>query len=116
MQTLKSCQKKTSTILPRFKKKKSKNRSLHNAFWDRYYLENEGRKGLQGIIVASRHVRNKTKGARNTLPCLLNSDAKKIEVKRFHEKNFFDKKCTYTKKERIFWGAGKWISSSQIFF
>ena len=77
MQTLKSCQKKPRQFYLDLRKKKSKNRSLHNAFWDRYYLENEGRKGLQGIIVASRHVRNKTKGARNTLPCLLNSDAKK---------------------------------------
>ena len=49
------------------------------------YLENGGRKGLQGIIVASRHVRNKSKGARNTLPCLLNSDAKK---KTFREISF----------------------------
>ena len=67
------------------------------------YLENGGRKGLQGIIVASRHVRNKSKGARNTLPCLLNSDAKKKHFVKFLF-YFFDK---IYKKGRIFWGAGK---------
>ena len=65
------------------------------------YLENGGRKGLQGIIVASRHVRNKSKGARNTLPCLLNSDAKKKNISW----NFFFTFLTkYIKKGEFFGG------------